>query len=260
METISTMQNLLKEERQQHILELLRRDGKVLAADLCRDLDVSEDTIRRDLRELSEMGQLQRVHGGALPIAPHPADYVSRHLEPSFAKEAIARTAMHLISPGQVVMIYGGTTTLHLARLLPTDLRATIITNGTFIADALSEHPLVEVLLIGGRYFKPSRVTVGAAAVEAITAIRADICFLGVCSIHPEIGLTTLDYEEAHVERAMIASSGEVVALAAAEKIGTAAPYLIGPLESLTHLVTEASIPAHQLAIYRERGITVVQA
>lgn len=254
------MQNLLKEERHQLILERLQTEGKVVAADLCRELQVSEDTIRRDLRELSESGRLQRVHGGALPVNPHPSEYTARHQEPSHVKEAIARAALGLISPGQVVMIYGGTTTLQIARMLPTDLRATIVTNGTFIADALADHPSVDVVMLGGRYFKPSRVCVGAAAVEAITAIRADICFLGVTSLHPEVGLTTRDYEEAHVERAMISSSAEVVALASAEKIGTAAPYLVGPLESLTHLVTEASIPDPQLSVYRDRGITVIQA
>lgn len=250
---------MLTAERRQHILATLRRDGKVLASELSGALGVSEDTIRRDLRELSDAGLLQRVHGGALPRSPADASYIARQSQAPSAKAAIAQAAVQLLRPGQVILLDGGTTTLQVAQQLPIDLRATIVTNSPPIAVALAEHPEVEVIVIGGRLYKHSHVTIGAATIEALGAIHADICLLGVCSLHPEIGISVPQFEEAHVKRAMIAGAAEVVALASAEKLGTAAPYIVGPLSDLTHLVTERAVSDDLLAPYRAQGITVVR-
>jgi DeoR/GlpR family transcriptional regulator of sugar metabolism len=248
---------VLTAERRQHILATLRRDGKVLASELSSALGVSEDTIRRDLRELSESGLLQRVHGGALPRSPAAASFAARQ---TAAKQAIARAAVQLVRDGQVIILDGGTTTLQVAQRLPLDLRATVVTNSPPIAIALAEHPQVEVVIVGGRLYKHSLVAIGAGAVEALRAIRADICMLGVCSLHPQEGISVPDLEEAHVKRAMIAGAAEVVALASAEKLGAAAPYIVGPIGDLTHIVTEREVPAEALAPYRAQGVTIICA
>jgi DeoR/GlpR family transcriptional regulator of sugar metabolism len=251
---------MLTAERRQHILATLRRDGKVLASELSVALGVSEDTIRRDLRELAEADLLQRVHGGALPRSPASASFTARQSQASAAKQAIARAAAQLVRDGQVIILDGGTTTLQVAQRLPIDLRATVVTNSPPIAIALAEHPQVEVLIVGGRLYKHSLVAVGAGAVEALRAIRADICMLGVCSLHPQGGISVPDLEEAYVKRAMIAGAAEVVALASAEKLGTAATYMIGPIGDLTHIVTEREVPDETLAAYRAQGITLICA
>lgn len=251
---------MLTAERRQQIMAALRRDGKVLASQLSTTLGVSEDTIRRDLRELAEAGLLQRVHGGALPRSPADASYAARQSQAPSAKAAIARAAVQFIHDGQVIILDGGTTTLQVAQQLPIGLRATIITNSPPIAVALADHPEVEVIVIGGRLFKRSLVAIGAATVEALHMVRADLCMLGVCSLHPEAGISVTELEEAHVKRAMIAGAAEVVALAWAEKLGTAAAYIVGPIDELTHLVTERSVPEEALAPYHSRGITVVRA
>jgi DeoR/GlpR family transcriptional regulator of sugar metabolism len=250
---------MLTAERRQYILETLRRDGKVYAGELSAALHTSEDTIRRDLRELAAAGLLQRVHGGALPRSPAQASYAVRQQQAPQAKAAIADAALQLIRNDQVIILDGGASTLHVAQRLPPDLRATVITNSPPIAVALADHPSVEVVLIGGRLFKQSLVAVGAAAVEALHMIRADLCMLGVCSLHPECGISVTQLEEAHVKRAMIASSAEVVALASAEKLGAAAAYIVAPIGELTHLVTERAVPPDDLAAYRKRGITIIQ-
>jgi DeoR/GlpR family transcriptional regulator of sugar metabolism len=251
---------MLTAERRQHILATLRRDGKVLASELSAALGVSEDTIRRDLRELAEAGLLQRVHGGALPRSPASASFAARQSQAPAAKEAIARAAAQLLRDGQVIILDGGTTTLQVAQRLPVDLRATVVTNSPPIAVALAEHPQVEVVIVGGRLYKHSLVATGAGAVEALQAIRADICMLGVCSLHPQGGISVPDLEEAYVKRAMIAGAAEVVALASAEKLGTAAPYIVGPIGDLTHIVTECEVPGEALAAYRAQGITIICA
>lgn len=250
---------VLTAERRQFILDQLRRDGKVLASELSSALAVSEDTIRRDLRELAEAGLLQRVHGGALPRSPALASYAVRQGQAPQAKAAIAQAALQLLRNGQVLLLDGGTTTLQMAQHLPYDLQATVVTNSPPIAEALAEHPRAEVVLIGGRLFKQSRVVVGAAAVEAIRSMRADLCFLGVCSLHPEVGISVTDLEEAHTKRAMIAVSAEVVALADSEKLGTVAPYVVGPICELTQIITDQCVPETTLAPYRNQGVAILQ-
>jgi DeoR/GlpR family transcriptional regulator of sugar metabolism len=250
---------MLTAERRQYILETLRRDGKVLATELSKELNVSEDTIRRDLRELAEAGMLQRVHGGALPRSPAIGDFSTRQRQATSAKLEIAQAAARLIQGGQVIILDGGTTTLQVAQCLPIDLRATVITNSPPIGVALATHPHVEVVMIGGRLYKDALVTVGAATVEALYMVRADLCMLGVCSLHYEAGISVPDLEEAHVKRAMIARAAEVAALALAEKLGTVSSYIVGPLSELTHLVTERAVPDEVLEPYRTMGITVVR-
>jgi DeoR/GlpR family transcriptional regulator of sugar metabolism len=251
---------MLTAERRRSIMQTLQRDGKVLASELSKNLHVSEDTIRRDLRELAAAGALQRVHGGALPRSPVSASFTERQQQAPGVKTTIAQAAVHLMHPGQVIILDGGTTPLQVAQNLPPDLRATVITHSPPIALALAEHPEIEVIMIGGKLYKHELVTVGAATVEAFRNIRADICFLGIASVHPEVGISALDLEEAYVKRAMIKSAAEVVALTSAEKLGTASPYIIGPLSDLTHLVTERSVPNEVLAPYRALGITIVRA
>jgi DeoR/GlpR family transcriptional regulator of sugar metabolism len=249
---------MLTAERRQFILEILRRDRKVLSSELSAVLKVSEDTIRRDLRELALEGLLQRVHGGALPASPATASYTERQKQAPEEKKAIARAAAKLIRPGQVAILDGGTTTLQVAHHLPLDLQATIVTNSPPIAVALAEHPAIEVVMLGGQLYKKALVNVGAGTIESLSAIRADICLLGVCSLHPEIGISVQNLNEAYVKRATIASSAEVVGLATAEKLDTAAAYIVGSIRSLTYLVTAPTVSIEQLTRYKNLGVTVI--
>jgi DeoR/GlpR family transcriptional regulator of sugar metabolism len=251
---------MLTEERRQVILDHLHHNGKVVAIELCAVLGVSPDTVRRDLQELAETGMLRRVHGGALPPAVGARPYAARTRQDPAAKAAIARATCRLLRPGQVILLDAGTTTLEVARHLPPELRATVVTNSPPIAVALAEHPTVEVALLGGRLDKAARATVGAATIEALRAVRADVLVLGVCSLHPEIGITVSDLEEGYVKRAMIANAAEVVAVSSADKLGSAGPFVVGPLEELTHLVTDRSCPQAKLDEYRTHGLDVVLA
>jgi len=249
---------VLAQERRDLILDRLRSDGKVVAAELSASLAVSPDTVRRDLSELAEAGLLRRVHGGALPRTVGAETYAVRREQATEAKTAIAHATSRLLRPGQVIVLDSGTTTLEVARRLPPELEATVITNSPPIALALAEHPRVEVSVLGGMLDKDARALVGAATIEALRSVRADVVVLGVCSLHPECGITVNALEESYVKRAMIANAAEVVAVSSADKLGSAAPYVVGPLNELTHLVTEGSAPAAQLSAYRALGIDVV--
>jgi DeoR/GlpR family transcriptional regulator of sugar metabolism len=248
---------MLTAERRQAILTRLARDGKVVASELVGALGVSEDTVRRDLRELAAGGLVQRVHGGALPPPSATATFAQRlHVAPE-AKAHLAEAALPLLEGARVLLLDGGTTALELARRLP-DRACTVLTNSPPVAAALAAHPTVEVVLIGGRLLKESQVTVGAAAVDALRQVRADACVLGICSLHPELGVTAIDHDEAHVKRAMVDASAEVIALATADKLHTAAPWLVAPVTDVSHLVTDAGDDL--TAGFAAAGVSVVHA
>jgi DeoR/GlpR family transcriptional regulator of sugar metabolism len=250
----------LADERRSEIVERLRRDGRLVAAQLVEELGVSRDTIRRDLDELADAGVLKRVHGGALPAAVGGAPYVVRKRQAVAAKEAIAQATARLLRSGQVIFLDAGTTALEVARALPPELEATIVTNSPPAAAALADHPRANVFLLGGTLSKEAVAAVGAATLEAVERIQADVCVLGVCSLHPEIGISVLDLEESYVKRAMIDHAAEVVAVTTAEKLGSAGPYVVAPLDNLTYLVTDSTVTEETLEPFRQLGIEVVLA
>jgi DeoR/GlpR family transcriptional regulator of sugar metabolism len=249
---------MLTAERRRMILGHLERDGKVVASELVVALGVSEDTVRRDLRELAADGLVQRVHGGALSPAPASGSFAQRlHVAPE-AKAELAEAALPLLDGADVIVLDGGTTSLELARRLPAGRACTVLTNSPPVASALADHPRAEVVLIGGRLLKEPQVAVGAEAVDALRRVRADACVLGICSLHPELGVTTNDHDEAQVKRAMVESAAEVIALATADKLRTAAPWVVAPLADVTHLVTDAD--GELAAGYAAAGLSVVRA
>jgi DeoR/GlpR family transcriptional regulator of sugar metabolism len=247
---------MLTAERRQAILARVERDGKVVGSELVTSLGVSEDTVRRDLRELAEQGLLRRVHGGALASAPANSSFTERLEVSHEEKAALAEAALPLLVGARVIVLDGGTTTLELARCLPLLYDGIVVTNSPPVASALANHPKAEVILVGGRLLKDAQVAVGAGAVEAYHTVRADICVLGICSLHPDVGVTTLDDEEAYVKRAMVASAGEVIALATADKLRTASPWVVAQLADIDHLVTDGS--GELTRPYASAGIDVV--
>lgn len=251
---------MLSRQRKHLILERLRRDGQVVAKHVSQELGLSEDTIRKDLRELAQEGRLQRVHGGALPSSPAMADYAGRQQLATAGKIAIGRTAARMVQTGQVVLLDGGTTALQVAHHLPPDLRATVVTHSPTIAVALVPHPTIEVVLIGGRLFKHSIVAVGAATIEALGHIRADVYFMGVTGIHAEAGLSTGDLEEAHVKRALMRSAADTILLASAEKLNAASPFVIAPVTEVSGLIVEQDTPDSAIAPYETLGLTITRA
>jgi DeoR/GlpR family transcriptional regulator of sugar metabolism len=251
---------MLTSHRKQQLLTRLEQDGKLIAKDLSQEIGVSEDTIRRDLRELAKDGLLQRVHGGALPASPAMADFAGREQIRHSGKAAIGRAAAGLIQQGQVVILDGGTTSREIARHMASDLRVTVVTHSPTIALELVNHRNVEVILIGGRLFKHSIVAVGASCLEAIAKVRADVFFMGVPGVHPQTGLTTGDYEEAAVKRALSHAAADTYVLASAEKLGAASPYVVVDLNEVSGIITEKDVEDSLLQPYLEQGLAVIRA
>jgi DeoR/GlpR family transcriptional regulator of sugar metabolism len=237
----------LPDERQSCILDRLTRDGRVLAVDLAREFRTSEDTIRRDLRDLAAAGHCRRVYGGALPVSPASGTLAQRSATAPDAKHALARAAAALVRTGQVVLIDSGSTNLRIAEALPRDLGLTVVTNAPAVATALCGHPRCTVILLGGRVHPMIGAAFGPSALRHLDGIRADIAFLGACGLAPDAGLTVFDAEEASFKRRLTETSVRVVAALTTDKLGTAAPFGFASAARLDDLVIEASTPQSRL-------------
>jgi DeoR/GlpR family transcriptional regulator of sugar metabolism len=251
---------MLVAQRRDFLLSRLERDGRLVAKDLAAELGIAEDSIRRDLRELATAGLCQRVYGGALPVSPAVADYATRAGVASESKQRVALAAVGLVHDGSTVLLDGGTTALAVASALPRDLRATVVTHSPTVASALLDHPTVEVYLLGGRLFKHSAVTCGAAAAEAAQAVHADVFLLGVTGVHDEAGLTTGDSDEAAMKRTLATRAAETYVLASSEKIGAASAFSVLPLAAVSAIITDAPAGHPVLKRIRRQGTHVIHA
>lgn len=230
---------MLGAQRKAHLREILRRDGRVVAKDVAHDLGLSEDSIRRDLRELADAGELVRVYGGALPVAPADRPVDQRQTLATDSKERVARRAVELIAPGSVIVLDAGTTTLAMARMLPHGADLTVITPSPAVAIAVAEHSDARVVIIGGELSRFSMVAGGALAMEAVQHLSADQFFLGVTGVDPSGGLTTGDLDDAATKRAIASRSVQTFVLASQEKIGEVSRFPVLGLESVTGIVVD---------------------
>jgi DeoR/GlpR family transcriptional regulator of sugar metabolism len=245
---------MLKKERQAHILQQINIHNKVLSSDLSVQMNVSEDTIRRDLQDLDEEGKLTKVHGGALSKSFHftiENQNIYQHVE----KKIIAHKAVKLIKDGMFVILSGGTTIRELVKLLPPELIATFITPSIPIALELLEHPNAEVIFIGNKLMKNAQMAVGAAVVQKLAGVKADICFLGTNSIDPEHGITDLEWEIIEVKKAMIQASKKTVSLAISEKLNSVQRLSVCSIEDVDILVTELAVNDSKLEPYHLKGL-----
>ncbi len=248
---------MLKKERHAYILHQINLHNRVLSNYLSLQMQVSEDTIRRDLKELADSGKIIKVHGGALSSSFH------QHLQSDYVysaekKKIIAQKAVELVKDGMFVLTTGGTTIIELARMLPASLRATFITGSLPVAYEYMSHPNIEVIVVGDKLSKSSKITIGSEAIGKIKQIRADLCFLGVNALDITHGLTDNDWDIVQLKRAMIESSRQVVALSIAEKINTSQRLKVCDSSSLHVLVTELMPSDLLLQPYVAQGLQVL--
>lgn len=248
---------MLTQERKRYLLKILEQQGKIEAKAVATELGLSDDTIRRDLRELASDGKLQRVHGGALPKSPADADLNARKNIASQSKQEIGKTAARLIKPDQVVIIDGGTTAMQLVKNLPQNQKNTVVTHSPTIAVALAPYPLITIIMIGGTLFRHSMVNIGAATVEAASHIHADTFFMGVTGVDVTAGLSTGDLEEAHVKRALSLRAADTIVMASSEKLQVASPYVVMPLEKASGIVLEKSTSPSFKKLMKKTGLDV---
>ena len=247
---------MLKEERLNFIINQLQSNQSVKLAGLSEALQVSEDTVRRDIESLAKNGLVTKVRGGAIPHSPNAHSFKERINAFENEKLVIAQKALTLIKPGSTILLDGGTTTYALAGLL--DMPLTVITNNIPVAALLAGRRDMEVIITGGRILADSMVAAGTYAIKLLEQLHVDICFVGVCSLHHLIGVSSIDYFECEMKRAMVNCSDNIVALTGHDKIGTAETHKICPIDMLDTIVTEIDPADEIFEPYRQKNIQVL--
>ncbi|MBP3943396.1 DeoR/GlpR transcriptional regulator [Sphingobacteriaceae bacterium WQ 2009] len=229
---------MLKEERQAFIIHQINIHNKVLSSDLSVQLNVSEDTIRRDLNELAENGKVLKVYGGALSKS-FQFPFQDGNVYAKEAKKEIAKKALNLIQNGMTVLVGGGTTMIELSRLVPDSLQCTFFTISPLVALELAEKPNLDVILFGGKLSRNTNIVAGAQVANELADIKVDLCLLGTNSISLEEGITDSDWEVVQIKRAMIKCSSKVAVLSISEKLNSVQKMKVAPVRDASYLITD---------------------
>jgi len=249
---------MLKRDRQAYIVHQVNLHNKVLSTSLSTEIDVSEDTIRRDLQELSEKGKLIKVHGGALSHSFNEIVYPSKKVYAQNNKRIIANKAVSLIKDGMFVLTGGGTTIIELARSLPLSLSATFVSGSIPAIVEYMHYPNIDVVVIGDKLSKSSKITLGADALARIKTLKPDLCFLGINAIDIQHGITDNDWDVVQLKQSMIESAQKVICLTISEKINTIQPIQVCDLSKIDILITELPNDHPTLQPFVAAGITVL--
>ncbi|OAD45528.1 DeoR/GlpR family DNA-binding transcription regulator [Polaribacter atrinae] len=247
-----------KKERQQKVVDEVSLNRQVSSTFLAEKLNVSEDTIRRDIKELDKKGLLTKVHGGAISTMQKLYHYNEDVIYKREEKVVIAKKAITLVEDGMVIIMSGGTTNLMLAKLFPKNLKATIYTYSLPIAMQLAEHPTIETIFIGGRIQRNSMVTTGIDVIQYLSNITANLCFIGVSAFNAEQGITGEGYEVALVKKAMIDSSERNVYLSTSNKLNIRLNYDICPLKEIDIAITDLELDDPILKPYVDSGVVLM--
>lgn len=240
---------MLQEERHSYIVQKINSHNKVVASELCQQLKVSLDTVRRDIKELEKKGKVIKVHGGA--VSPHfhqpfqPQDVYAR-----LEKKEIAKKALTIIKDGMTLLAGGGTVMLELARILPERLTGTFFTVSPLVALEVAQRSSIEVVLLGGRLARNSYICTGASVATAISEIQVDLCLLGTNGLSLNEGITDYDWEVAQVKKAIIKSAARSALLCISEKLETVQKVQVCKLGAIDYLVTELAIGDEKLGSY----------
>lgn len=249
---------MLKQERQEFILSEITANNKVHSADLSLKLNVSEDTIRRDLKELADQGYVKKVHGGAMANPVGPQSTQQESISHEAERQHLVNKCLPLIRPNSIIIIEGTETAALLAEQLPSDISLTVFTNSLPVANRLLNAHQADTHFIGGKVSVKDQSTMGTEVVQNLADIQADLCFMEFAGIHPEIGITSSDREYAITLKAMIKSASTLVGLSLSKDIGTMQPFRVATTDKLSKLVTELEHPTKHLDAFTDKGVAVL--
>jgi DeoR/GlpR family transcriptional regulator of sugar metabolism len=252
----------LKEERQQLILDTLQENRQVTVAELSRRFDVSQVTIRRDLRELAARGMLRRAHGGAVAVAPAPPEppVVQRMVQAETCKACVGRAAAALVADGESVFIGSGSTTAYVARYLAHHRNLTVVTNAITVATELASAAGVTIVVTGGVLRASELSLIGHIAEQSLHEVRVDKVIVGMQAISLEEGMTNDYLSEVMTDRTILEMAPELIVVADHTKFGKVASAYIAPVECISTLVTDSGADPEVLSCLEAMGIRVIVA
>jgi len=249
---------MLKEERHQMILNEIALHNRILLTDISEALNVSIDTIRRDVTKLDAENKLKKVHGGAIALGYANSNKQPEEVYAIEKKRTIAHKAIQQLRNGNIIIIHGGTTCLELARNIPPKLNLTCFTLSLPIAMELCKKPKIDVIFIGGTMAKESQIASGGQAIHNLSKIRADFGFVGTGYVDAEYGLTEFDWESVQVKIAVLNSSKKRVLLTISEKLNSSNRYKTCNLSDISTMITELNPDDEALDSIRESGVDLI--
>lgn len=235
-------------ERHRRIAEEARRAGRVAVAELADTLGVTPETVRRDLSSLEQRGTLRRVHGGAIPVERLEPTLATRSTRATEEKLRIAARALDEIPTDGAVLLDSGSTTLAVASLIPSDASLTVVTNSVQAAALLSDHPHLDLLLLGGRVRGVTGAAVGAWTTRLLAGLSVDVAFVGTNGLSLHRGLSTPDESEAAVKSAMIEAAARAVVVTDSSKLGVDHLHSFAPLAAIDLVITDEAADHDLLA------------
>ena len=247
--------------RQQAIVDLARRSGRVTVEDLSTRFDVTPQTIRKDLNELCDKRLLTRVHGGAMrrhTVATSEAPILQRQEENVEIKQRIGQAAARLIQNGETVLLIGGSTGAAVARELGNHRELTLVTDSLIVANELMQQGGHKVILIGGMVDAAELAVRGTLARLLLAELQVDKVVLGTKAISPQRGLSAESAEEAEILRAFLHAGNHVILVTDSSKFRQNALVRVAPIDAIDTLVTDTDIPADALTALQEKGLVVV--
>jgi DeoR/GlpR family transcriptional regulator of sugar metabolism len=251
----------LPAHRQREIVDRLEHDGFVKVTTLAAEMGVDQSTIRRDLAQLARASLVQRARGGALRIAPEPAEDIPYDLKRAVqteAKSAIGRAAADLVVDGQTILLDSGSTTYQMVPWLRHRRSLTVITNDIHIAHRLAHDPGIRLIVAGGELLERVYTLVGPQTLAMLSELHVDQTFLGADAIDREVGITNTNLVEVAVKRAMIAAAPRTTVLADSTKLERRTLARVAGLDEITALITDDGAPPEVRSLYADVPTTLV--
>ena len=249
---------MLKEERQQTILNEVELHNRILLTDIAETLDVSIDTVRRDVKELDAEQKLRKVHGGAISMGFTTNSTRNSNIYALDEKIKIAEKASTLLKDGSVIFIDGGTTCLELARIIPENLEISCFTLSLPVAMELTSKPHVTVIFIGGQISKDSQISIGANAIHNLSEIKVDYSFIGTGYVDSVYGLTEFDWDIVQLKKAVIKAAKKTVLLCISEKLNSQHRYRTCDINAINTMITELEPDNNLLNLFRNHDIRLL--
>lgn len=249
---------MLKEERFEIILNELKNRKKVKFEDLAVQLNVSEDTVRRDIDALHRNGLLSKARGGAILREKDPLTFQDRQSFLTKEKDIIALKTQRFLKNGSTVFMDGGTTVLAVINAMPLDIMIRIVTNNYSVVPIIEKFKNVELILLGGNYERDLAVTSGLTTCYEVSKYIADVFIMGTCAVDSVYGVSATSVNDGETKKMMVQSSKQTIALASRNKLSQTESFKVCDMSQVDALITDLDSNDADLDDFRKSNIQIV--
>ncbi|HMC84448.1 MAG TPA: DeoR/GlpR family DNA-binding transcription regulator [Chitinophagaceae bacterium] len=249
---------MLKEERFNHILKVIKKRGKVFYETLSEDLNISEDTARRDIESLHNNGLLFKVRGGAISVSRNPLSFQDRSQYLPEEKEWIALKAQQLIKKGQTIFMDGGSTICAIANHLPANSSFRLVTNNMALIPIISKFKGIELIILGGIHNRETATNTGGQTCQEVKQYIASLYFMGTCALQKDFGISAVFQNDGEVKRSMLRNANKTFALVNSSNLNTTEHYKVCDIKDIGGMITELATDDPKLDDFRHLGIRLI--